>query len=257
MTRRRVTSAALGLCLISVFVRAGAAQTGDLTVLSSTGLRAVMEVLVPRFEKAKGRKVTVKYDTAAALKQQIDGGASFDVAVLTPPLMDDVIKQGKIAADSRAVIAETGMGLAIRAGAPRPDMSTTEAFKRTLLGAKSITYTKQGASGVYFAGLIDRLGIADQLKPKIKLVATADEVGEAVASGAAELGALPVSEILPIHGAELGGTFPADVQTHIVMVAGVSASTKQGSAARDLIKSLTAPAALPVIKDKGMELVVR
>jgi molybdate transport system substrate-binding protein len=136
-------------------------------------------------------------------------------------------------------------------------MSTTDAFKRTLLGAKSITYTKQGASGVYFAGLIDRLGIAEQLKPKITLVTSADEVGAAVASGAAEVGALPVSEILPIRGVQLGGTFPAQIQTRIVMVAGVSASSKQGSAARDLITSLTAPAALPVIKAKGMEPVAR
>src|SRR5262249_21305327 len=175
----------------------------------------------------------------------------------TPPLMDEAIRQGKIAADSRAVIAQTGMGLAIRAGARRPEMSTTEAFERTLLGAKSITCTRQGASGVYFMGLIARLGISEQLKPKSRLVSPAEEVGEAVASGAAEFGALPVSEILPIHGARLGGTFPADVQTYIVMVAGVSASTKQSSAARDLIKSLIAPAAFSEIKAKGMELVVR
>jgi molybdate transport system substrate-binding protein len=249
----RVMLTVVGLALLGSLTAPTAAQTSDLTVLSSTGLKAVMEALVPQFEKSTKHKVAATYDTAAALKQQIDAGASFDVAVLTASVMDDVIKAGKVAADSRTVIARSGMGLAIKAGTRKPEMETTDAFKRTLVNAKSITYTKQGASGVYFAGLIDRLGLAEQLKPRITLVTSADEVGEAVASGKVEFGALPVSEILPIHGAQLGGTFPAEVQSYIVMVAGAGSTSKHGDAARSLIKYLAAPAALPVIKAKGME----
>ena len=132
-------------------------------------------------------------------------------------MIDDLIKEGKIVADSRTPLARTGLAIAIRAGSRKPDIATVEAFKRSLLGAKSIAYAREGASGE------------------------------------AEFGVLPVSEILPIRGAELAGTFPVDLQSYIVMVAGVSAGARQGNAARDLVGFLAAPAALPVIKAKGME----
>jgi len=228
-----------------------------LRVYSTIGVQAALEELAPKFERASGHELAISWGSAAMLVERIQGGETTDLLGLTRQGIDTLAREGKVATGSDVTLASSGIALAVKKGAPTPDIATPEAFKRTLLGAKSITYTKQGASGVYFAGLIDRLGIADQLKPKIKLVTSADEVGEAVASGAAEFGALPVSEILPIRGAQLGGTFPTDLQTHIVMVAGVSASTRRASAARDLIKSLTAPAALPVIKAKGMEPVAR
>ena len=131
--------------------------------------------------------------------------------------------------------------------------TTVEAFKRSLLAAKSIAYAKEGASGVAFAALIQRLGIADDLKAKSKLTATGEPVGEAVVRGGAELGVLPVSEILPIRGAELLGTFPADTQSYIVMVAAVGSGAKASSVARDFVRFLMAPSALPVISAKGME----
>jgi molybdate transport system substrate-binding protein len=168
-------------------------------------------------------------------------------------LIDDLIKQGKIAGDTRTTLARSGMALAIRAGAPRPDIRTTDALKRTLLASKSIAYAREGASGVFFAELVQKLDLAEALKPKIKLTTTGAEVGEAVARGEAALGVLPVSEILPVAGAEVLGTFPADVQGYVVMVAGVSPSAAQTAAAKELITFLTAPAALPVIKKKGME----
>ena len=187
------------------------------------------------------------------MKQRIEGGEPFDAAFLTPSAIDDLIARGKIAADSRATIARSGLAIAIRTGERRADIGTVDAFKRALLGAKSIAYAKEGASGVAFAALIQRLGIAADLKDKSTLTATGEEVGQAIVRGDAELGILPVSEILPIRGAEMLGTFPADVQSYIVMVGGVSGASRQGAAARDLIKFLTAPAALPVIKAKGME----
>jgi molybdate transport system substrate-binding protein len=141
----------------------------------------------------------------------------------------------------------------VRAGAPKPDVSTPEAFKRTLLNAKSIAYAKEGLSGVYFVALIEKLGIAADLKAKSKIMASGELAAEAVAHGEAEIGILPVSEILPVPGVEVGGAFPAALQNYIVIGAGVSANAKQGTAARDLIKFLTSPAALPVIKAKGLE----
>jgi molybdate transport system substrate-binding protein len=133
------------------------AQAAEIWVLCSNGLREVMEVLVPQFERASGHKLNITFGLASAFKRQIDGGEAFDLTVLTPPLIDDLIKQAKVVADTRTVIARSGMGLLTKKGAPKPDISTADAFKRTLTNAKSITYPSEGASGIYFVGLIDRL----------------------------------------------------------------------------------------------------
>jgi molybdate transport system substrate-binding protein len=236
-----------------MLVWSSSADAAEIRVLCSNGLKAVMEDLAPQFERATGHKIVVKFGLAAGFKQQIEAGEAFDLAVLTPPLIDDLVKQGKLAAGSRAVIARTGLAIMIRAGARKPDVSTTEAFKRALVGAKSIAFAKEGASGVAFAALIPRLGIADALKAKLKPTSTGEEVNELVVRGDAEFGVLPLSEILGVRGADLGGMFPADVQTYITMGAAVSSSAKQGAAARELIKFLTAPTSLPAIKAKGME----
>ena len=232
--------------------RTPAAST-PLTVLSSNGFQAVMEDLAPRFEKATHRKLAVTYDLASTLRQHIENGQPFDLAILTPAAIDDLIKSGKVAAGSRTPLARAGLGLAVRAGARKPTIDTNEAFTRALQDAKSISYVKEGASGVAFAALVKRLGMADALQPKTRLTATRDEVGEALRSGNAEFGVLPISEILPLAGVELAGAFPPDMQTYIVMVAGVSAKTSQATAVRELIAYLTAPAALPVITARGME----
>jgi molybdate transport system substrate-binding protein len=230
-----------------------AAAAAPLTVLSSNGFQAVMEDLAPRFEKAKHHKLAVTYDLAATLRQHIESGQPFDLAILTPAAIDDLIKSGKVAAGSRTPLARAGLGLAVRAGARKPDIATNEAFTRALRDAKSIAYVKEGASGVAFAALIKRLGMTDALQPKTRLTATRDEVGDALRNGSAELGVLPISEILPLAGVELAGAFPADMQTYIVMVAGVSAKTAQAAGVRQLIEFLTAPAALPVVTARGME----
>ena len=232
---------------------ANAAGAAPIVVLSSNGFQAVMEELAPRFERATNRKVAVTYDLASTLRQRIETGQAFDLAVLTPAAIDDLTKAGRIAADSRTPLARGGLGLAVRAGARKPDITTSESFKRALVDAKSIAYVKEGASGVAFAALVQRLGLTDALKAKSRLTATRDEVGDAIRAGEAEFGVLPISEILPLRGIELAGAFPPEVQTYIVMVAGTSAKTAQGSAVRELIEFLTAPAALPIIKAKGME----
>jgi molybdate transport system substrate-binding protein len=158
-----------------------------------------------------------------------------------------------IAAETRTTIARVGLAIAIRSGARKTDISTTDAFKRALLGAKSIVYAKEGASGVAFTALAQRLGITEDLKAKSKTTATGEEVSESVLRGESEFGVLPVSEIVPVKGIEVMAPFPADVQTYVVMVAGTGSGARQSAAAGDLIKFLTSPAALPAIKAKGME----
>jgi molybdate transport system substrate-binding protein len=251
MNRSFIT--AIGIASLILLTQAGAARAAEIKVLCSNGFQAVMQELVPQFERATKHKVVVSYGLAARLKQQIEGGDVFDLAILTPAAIDDLIKAGKVAADSRTTLARSGLAIAIRPGARKPDIATAEAFKRALLDAKSIAYAKEGASGVAFAALIQRLGIAGDLKDKSRLTASGEEVSQAVIRGDAEFGVLPLSEILPVRGVELLGTFPKDVQSYIVMVAGAGASATQSRAASDLIAFLTAPAALPVIKAKGME----
>jgi molybdate transport system substrate-binding protein len=252
MKINRITSTLVGLGLL-MLAQAGVAGAAEITVLCSTGLKAVAEELVPQFERATKHKVVIRYGLAAVLKQQIESGEPFDVAFLTPSAMDDLVAHGRIAADTRMVIARSGLAIAIRSGASKADIKTVEAFKRALLGAKSIAYAKEGASGVAFATLIQRLGIAEALKSKSLLTATGEAVGEAVVTGKAEFGVLPVSEILPVHGAEVLGRFPADTQSYVVMEGGISTTSKQAGVSKDLIRFLTAPAALPVITAKGME----
>lgn len=244
-----IAAQALALAAFGV----GGAHAAEVKVLASNAVRTVLQDIGPQFEKATENKLAISFGLSAAFRPRIEAGEAFDLTFLPPNQIDDLIKQGKIAADSRAVIAKTGSAIMVRAGAPKPDVSTPEAFKRTLLNAKSIAYAKEGLSGVYFVALIEKLGIAADLKAKSKIMASGELAAEAVAHGEAEIGILPVSEILPVPGVEVGGAFPAALQNYIVIGAGVSANAKQGTAARDLIKFLTSPAALPVIKAKGLE----
>ncbi len=250
--RFAIAVAALGFLLGTLTVPQ-AASAAEIRVLSSIALKSVAEELFPQFEKSTNHKVVVQFGLAARQKQKVESGEPFDLIVVTPAMLDDLIKQGKVAADTRAIVARSGLALIIKAGARKPDIGTVDALKRTLLDAKSITYTKEGASGVLFAGVIQKLGIADALAAKTQYTSAGEEASANVVSGKAELGVLPVSEILPVKGAELGGVFPGETQQYIVMAAGVSANAAEGAAARDLLKFLMAPSALHVLEAKGME----
>ena len=239
------------LVAITLLSCAAPARAEDVKVFSSVAMRAVVEELAQRFERDTRHHVVPTFGLAAALKTRIENGEAYDLAILTPAQIDDLIKQGKAAAATRAVIARTGLGLMVRAGAPKLDVGTVDAFKRTLSGAKSLTYVPAGASGVAFIATAKQLGIADSLQPKTKAAASGDEVNTNVTSGAAEIAVLPVSEILPVKGAALGGVFPADVQTYIVM-AGATSNTAS-KAAHDFLARLTSAASDAVITAKGME----
>ena len=253
MGLKRMSLAAVGFLILITVAQPSVASGAEIKVLCSNGIKAVLEELAPQFEQATKHKIVVTYGLAAALRRQIESGEPFDIAVLTPPLIDDLIKQGKIAGDRRTVLARSRISLAIRVGAERPDIRTTEALKRTLLESKSIAYAKEGASGAFFTELVQRLGFTDGLKSKVTATASGAEVGASVARGDAQLGVLPLSEILPIHGIEVLGPFPADPQGYVVMVAGVSSGATQDAAVNQLITFLTTPAAVSVMKKRGME----
>jgi molybdate transport system substrate-binding protein len=247
MKTQRIIAAIGGLALTLL---AAQTQAAEIKVLSSTAMKTALEELGPQFEKATGNKVAFTIGPAAVLKKQIDQGAVFDVAILTTPLTDSLAGEGKVDT-TRIAIAHAGIGVAIQKGAPKPDISTAEAFKRALLNAKSVGLSAAGASGVYLKTLFEKLGIADELKPKLKLLQGA--AGEAAANGEVEIGLTQISEILPYANAELVGPLPSDIQSYTYFSAAVSATSKEADAARAFVKFIAAPAALAVIKAKGME----
>jgi molybdate transport system substrate-binding protein len=239
--------------LVAIAALSSSAQAADIKVICSNGFQAVIYELGPQYEHATGHKLIVSYGLAAVLVKAIEGGEAFDLTILAPPQIDALIMQGKIAADSRAVLARSGIGVMVRSGEPKPDISTVDAFKRALLDAKSIAFPPQGQSGIYLTGLIERLGLTEALKTKMMPIANGPLTGEAVARGEAELGITPIGELLAVKGVELVGPLPSAVQNYIVQTAGVSATTAQGAAARDFLKFLMAPANAHVIAEKGME----
>jgi molybdate transport system substrate-binding protein len=243
--RRMAAIVGLGLPLL-----AAQTQAAEIKVLASTAMKTVLEEIRPQFEKATGNGVAFTFGPAAVLKSNIDQGAAFDVAILTVPLTNGLADEGKIDM-TRTTIARAGIGVAIHKGAPKPDISTTDAFRQALLNANSVGFAAAGASGLYLKTLFEKLGIADDLKPKLKLLQHG--AGEAVGNGEVEIGLTQISEILPYANAELVGPLPSDIQSYTYFSAAVSAASKESSAANAFITFLSGPAALPVIKAKGME----
>jgi len=228
---------------------------GEVRVLTSVALTSALDELATVFEKTTGNKLNIEYGLIAALRKRILDGESADVIILSRPVMEELQKQDKFAASGLVNVAGTPVSVAARAGATKPDISSVDAFKNTLLAAKSIVYAdpaKGGASGVYFARVLDRLGIAEQMKAKTILVPGA-QAAEVVAKGEAELGVAQGSEIVPIAGAQLVGPLPGDLASTTLFTAGIAAGSKSPELAKDLIKFLTGPEAAPRLKAKGFE----
>ena len=194
----------------------------------------------------------LKFEPSTQIQKRIEAGEAFDLAVMTTPLIDQEIKAGRLAADSRAIIARSGLGLSSAPARRSPTSRPSKSFKQALLNAKSITYATAGASAAPFEALVDKLGIAAQVKPKYNLRTTASQVGEVVANGTVEIGVAPVSEILPVKGVDLVGPFPAEMQSYVVMTAGSAARQREGRR-ESFVDFLMAPANSGVIKAKGME----
>ena len=237
------------------FLCATAVQAAEVKILTAGAMKAVVLELVPAFEKETGHKAVVDNDTAGGLAKRIEGGEAFDLAVITPGVIADLAKKGKVVGDTRVNVARVGVGVVVKEGAPLPDVSNVEAFKRALLAAKSVAYidpASGGSSGIYLTSLFDKLGIAAEIKPKAKLK-QGGYVAELIASGEAELGLHQISEILPVKGVKLVGPLPAEIQNYTTYAAAVGADAKQPDAARALIKLLAGPAAESVLKARGME----
>jgi molybdate transport system substrate-binding protein len=250
-------SAAVALAIsagfILLFAQKTPAQGAELVAVVSDGMKPSVEELVPQMEHLIGRKLSTQFNSSKNIKAKIESGEPFDVAILTSDIIDDLIKQGKIAAGTRAEIARTGMGVGVRAGAPKPDVSTPEALKRTLLGAKSITFNPSGASATHVHDIFDHLGIADTVKSKLMLDAEPGRPQMNVADGKADIVITLIPEIKFFKGVELAGPVPAELQSYISFGAGVASNTKSADAAKALIKFITSPAAGPVLKSKALE----
>jgi molybdate transport system substrate-binding protein len=238
---------------IVALLAAGAAEAAEIKVVASVGVRAVLTDLAPAFERASGHKLSIVYGTAVPLKRQIDGGETFDVVVLVPTMLDDLVKQTKVLAGTSTDVAKVGVGIAVRKGEPKPDIGSADTFRKTMLAAKSVTYTKESQTSAVLMPAMDRLGIVAEMTPKTILETSSSATAQNVASGKAELGFILISEILPIKDIELAGPLPAELRKYVVFTAGIGATSKDTAAARAFIDFLKAPAAAPALKANGME----
>ncbi len=255
-TRRAAIAATIGCSfLIALRSIAPAAHAGEVKVMSTVALTPTLAELTPKYEASSGNKLTIVYSTIAELKKRIDAGETADVMILSRPALEDLQKQGKVAQSSIANVGSSYVAIGVRAGAPKPDIGTEEKLKAALLAAKSISYAdpaKGGASGVYFAKVLDRLGIADQMKGKTILVPGA-QAGELVAKGEAEMGVAQASEIASVPGAQVVGPLPGDLNNSIVFAVGIGSAAKDPAAAKSLIELLTGPTGAAVLKSNGMD----
>jgi molybdate transport system substrate-binding protein len=247
---RLAAAAAAFVLMLAAGAPAGAAE---IKVICSNALKTTLEQLAPAFERASEHKLAITFGATGPLKAEIEKGAVFDVTLLIADAVDDLAGKGKVAAATRTALANSGAGVAVRRGAPKPDISSTEAFKTALLNAKSVAYVEQGATGVYLKGLLQRLGIAEAIRPRLKLLPPENPAAKAVANGEAEIGMTQISEILPYAGAELVGPFPAEIQLTTSFGAAVAANAAQPDAAAALVRFLKSPEAAAVFKAKGLD----
>src|SRR6516164_2713544 len=250
----RMTALTFAIVLMAVGASRGAA-CAEIKVLTAGAFKQVLLAMLPQFEPQSGHKVIVDNDTVGALTKRIEAGEAFDLAVLTPTAVDNLSKKGKLVPGSGRNLARVGIGVVVKEGAPKPDIGSVDAFKKALLAASSIAYIDPaagGSSGIYVAGLLERLGIAAEMKGKSRLI-SGGAVAEHVARGEAELGIHQISEILPVKGITLVGPLPAEIQSYTIYAAGVSINAKQADAAKDLLKALTGPSVAEVLRSKGMD----
>jgi len=247
---RRLATLAAALALAA----AGAASAAEIKVLTTGAYKPVVTELVEPFEKETGHRVVVENDTAGALVRRVEAGERFDVLVLTPGGLAELARKGHVSADRPVELAKVGIGVAVRAGAPRPDISTADAFRQALLGARAVAMIDPaagGSSGIYLARLFDRWGIADQIKAKAVLV-PGGLVATRVVSGEAEIAIHQISEILAVKDAVLVGPLPAEIQNFTVYAGSLAPRTAEAAAAGAFLKALSGPEAARVLAAKGM-----
>jgi molybdate transport system substrate-binding protein len=260
MPKYAIRLLAAALPLLALF--AGAGEAAELKVVCSGGMRAVLQELGPAFEKETGHKLSVEYATAGKVEEKVAADEPIDVAILTKPRADKLIRAAKLVGGSTETLASVPIGLAIKKGAPKPDIGSVDAFKKTLLSAKSIAYIDPatgGTSGIHMAQVMEKLGLANELKPKIHLIKppagqNSARVGEVVAKGEAELGLQPISELKEVEAVDVVGPLPKELQSpDLVFVAGSPFFSEQPIPAKQLIDFLAGQPAKAVYKAKGME----
>jgi molybdate transport system substrate-binding protein len=228
------------------------AHAAEIKVIASAAVKEILLDLIPAFEKSSGHKAITIWAGTEAITKRISDGEVVDIVLIAAPNIDKLISEGRLVAGTRADVAKSGIGVALRAGLAKPDISSGEAVKKAVLAAKSVAYSS-GPSGFYLADLFKKMGIADQIKDKVKQTPSGVQVGEVVARGEADLGFQQVSELLHLKGIQYLGPLPADIQHVTVFSAGLHTAATAPDAARTLVKFLTAPEAGPIIKRTGME----
>jgi len=242
-----VAGAAAGAVLLH-----GISDAAEIRVLSTQAAEQAYRELAPRFEKESGHKVTTIFTGTLDLQKRIAAGETYDLIIMAGPAIDDYIKAGKVVPGSRVDLAKSGVGVGVRAGAPKPDISSTAALKKTLLAAKSIGYST-GPSGVFIVTLFQRLGVADAVAPKLKQTPTGVFVGSIIANGEVEIGFQQVSELAHFDGVDFVGPLPPQVQQTTVFSGGIQVGAKEMDAARALVKFLTAPTSAAAYRSRGLE----
>jgi molybdate transport system substrate-binding protein len=250
MNHARLAGAVLTIAVLCA--AAVPARADEITVLSGNGARNAVAELCAQFERATGHKVTIHFAVNPEVQRRIEAGEAFDVAVLNPPVLDHLIAQKRIAAGTRTVLGRAGIAVAIREGAPKPDISTVAAFTRTLLEARTVAYPGEGASGRYFVSVVDRLGLTEKMKSRMRPMPGEYNV-EVVAHGEVEMVVVVASRIAGVPGVQLVGRIPQELQTWIGFTGGVSAAAKEPDAARALLTFMSAPAAAAVLQKAGIE----
>jgi molybdate transport system substrate-binding protein len=235
----------LGASLMSV-----AAYAAELTLASTPAASAAIREVVPHYERATGHKVAMEFANIATLRKRIAAGESFDITMVSPRVIEELIQQGKIAPGTQLNLGRSGLALVMGKGTPKPDISSVDAFKRMLLSANSIAYSATGESGIGFLSVLNRLGITAEMKPRI---AASSNMAATVEAGQAQFGITGVGAALAYHQLDYAGPLPAGIQEYINVAAGISATTKEPQAARDLLKFLADPATTVMLRSKGLE----
>jgi molybdate transport system substrate-binding protein len=237
---------------IGAAVAGTSAGAAEIVLTSSTAMREIVEELAAMFERASGNKVTLTFQSGIETSAKVEAGAVADLVVTTPEAIDELVKDGRVAAGSRVNFVQSGVGVAVRAGARKPDISTPAAFKQAMLAAKSVGISK-GPSGVYLLSIMERLGIGDAVRAKGVTPELGERVGNLVARGEAEIGVQQITELLPIPGIDFIGPLPEELQTKIGYATARPLTARQPEAAAALVKFMSSAQALPVMKKMGLE----
>ena len=249
--KKTIACAILASALTCGAIVAEVARAADISVMSTVAHKDAYLEMLPAFERASGHKVATQWVPTVEVLRRIKAGETVDLVLMATGGIEDLTKSGKIEAGSAVPVVKSGVGIAVRAGAPKPDVGSAEAFKRTMLAAKTVAYST-GPSGNYLVGLFERLGIAAEVKAKTKLI-QGEPVGDVVARGDAEIGFQQIPEILPVKGIQYLGPLPAEIQYTTVFTAGIHTEAKQAAAARALVSFLKTPEAAAIYKKHGLE----